>query len=96
MTSNSKLYLWLSAHFLVTFVLLTVSFMLFAIVTLDLARVVTANAAYISSNGWEGLLDGGLQQFAELSLGAVMAMAFYLLFKLCEHVLTHRLAHARR
>ncbi|GAC1570960.1 MAG: hypothetical protein NVS3B3_24790 [Aquirhabdus sp.] len=95
MSTHSTLYLWLSRHALLTFILMTVSFLLFGILTLDLARVVTLNADYIVSNGWMGLIDGGLRQFIELGLSAAAAMVFYLLFKLCEQVLTHRLVKSR-
>jgi hypothetical protein len=93
MTTQSKLYVWLGAHRLWAFVLLTLSFLAFASLSLDLARVLIANAEYISSYGWQALLDGGLQQFLEICLKCALAMLCYLSFKLCEHVLIHRLAH---
>ncbi|MFZ6843644.1 hypothetical protein [Undibacterium sp. RuTC16W] len=96
MSTHSKLYRRLNRHILLTFMLMTISFLLFGILTLDLVRVLTLNASYIVSNGWSGLMDGGLQQFLELCGSALGAMAFYVLFKLCEHVMTDRLSHIRR
>jgi hypothetical protein len=92
MTSHSKLYIWLSAHLAFAFVLLTVSFLVFGSLSLDLARVLIANAEYISSNGWDGMVEGGLEQLLGLFLKGGLAMLCYLSFKLCEHVIIHRLA----
>lgn len=92
-TPHSRLYLWLAAHVPVCFVLMALSFVLFGILSLDLVRLVSANAGFLLRAGWDGLLDGGLQQLLELSLNALAAIAAYLCFKLCEHVLVHRLAH---
>lgn len=92
MTTHSKLYLWLSRHIPLAFVLLCSSFLVFASVSLDLARLLIANTDYITANGWQGLVEGGLQQLLELCLKGGLAMLFYLSFKLCEHVLIHRLA----
>lgn len=61
--------------------------------SLDLVRVFSANADYISGNGFEGLMDGCLQQFQELCLDAIGAMTCYLIFKICEYTLVHKLAH---
>lgn len=92
MASHSKLYDWLSARPIACFFLMTASFLLFGIFSLDLVKVFSANANYISENGWMGLVDGGLQQFFYLCLSAIGAMLNYVFFKLCEHVLTDRLA----
>ncbi|MFZ6688938.1 hypothetical protein ACO0K0_14410 [Undibacterium sp. SXout11W] len=93
MAEHSKLSSWLSTHPVCTFVLMTSSFLGFGILSLDLAKVILANAEYISANGWAGLIDGGLQQLFELIRNAIAAMMFYLLFKLCEHVLVEKLAN---
>lgn len=86
---------WLARHELLCFVLMTLSFLGFGLFSLDLLRLVSANGAYLLASGWIGLLDGGLAQLLALSLSALAAMAAYLLFKLCEHVLVQRLAHSR-
>ena len=90
---HSRLYKWLSSHGLVAFLLMTLTFVLFGLLSLDLVRLVSANADYLLSNGWAGWLDGGFVQLLELAINALLAIASYLSFKLCEHVLVHRLAY---
>jgi hypothetical protein len=68
---------------------MTVSFIAFGFLTVDLVRLIAANTNLVFSYGLRGLLDGGLRQFAELWLGALLAMALYMVFKLCEQVLLH-------
>ncbi|MCV2369827.1 hypothetical protein [Roseateles oligotrophus] len=95
MTKNSPLYFWLCGHRIVCFLMLTISFVSFGALSLDLIRLLSANAGFLFANGWAGLVDGGLRQLIELSASALAAMACYVLFKLCEHALVHRLAHAQ-
>lgn len=78
---------WLRRHRLACFGLMVASFMAFGLLTLDLVRLVSANAALISDNGWQALEDGGLRQVLELFASSVAAMAAWLLFKVCETVL---------
>ena len=93
--THSKLHHWLATHGVASFLLMTLAFLGFGLLSLDLVRLVSANAGYLSSTGWAGLLDGGLAQLLELVVNALAAIAAYLVFKLCEHVLVHRLAHGR-
>jgi hypothetical protein len=92
MPINSKLYLWLRRHPLCCFMLMTASFVGFGYLTLDLIRLLSSNANFVLAYGWQALEIGALQQFGELSVGALLAMACYLLFKLCEQVLVQWLA----
>jgi hypothetical protein len=94
MTPLSPLYAWLRRHGLPCFLLLTVSFIGFGAMSLDLVRLLTANAGFLLAHGWVGLTEGGFLQLAELSGKALAAMACYVVFKLCEHALVDRLAHA--
>jgi hypothetical protein len=71
---------------------MTLSFLVFGGLTLDLVRVFAANLQFLSDNGWQALQDGGLAQLVELLLSAVGAMVAYLLFKLCETLLLQSLA----
>jgi hypothetical protein len=89
---SNTLYRWLRQHLVVCFALLTVSFIAFGCLTVDLVRLIVANAGLISSYGLSALMDGGLQQLLELWVGALCAMALYMVFKLCEQVLLHRLS----
>ena len=78
---------WLRRHRWACFMLMTLSFIAFGLLTLDLVRVLTANAAFLFDNGWQGLLDGGLRQLLELLASCIGAMVAWLLFKLCETLL---------
>ncbi|RTL44347.1 MAG: hypothetical protein EKK53_07655 [Burkholderiales bacterium] len=78
---------WLRRHRVACFGLMVVAFLVFGLLTLDLVRLVSANAALLKENGWQALQDGGLQQLAELVASAAAAMAAWLLFKVCETVL---------
>lgn len=91
MSAVSGCVAWLRRHRIACFGLMTLSFMAFGLLTLDLVRVVGANWAYLSANGVQGLQDGGLRQLAELGLTSMAAMAAWLLFKLCETLLLQSL-----
>lgn len=93
MSHNSSLYIWLRGHRLACFLLLTLSFIGFGALSLDLVRFLGANAGFLLTHGWEGLCEGGFMQLLELLGKALAAMAFYVVFKLCEHALVDRLAH---
>ena len=82
---------WLRRHRLACFGLMVLSFIGFGLLTLDLVRVVSANAALLSTYGWQALQDGGLRQLLELLGSAVAAMMAWLLFKVCETVLVQSL-----
>lgn len=82
---------WLRRHRWACFALMTLCFIAFGLLTLDLVRIVSANAAFLADNGWQGLLDGGLRQLLELLASCVGAMAAWLLFKVCETVLVQSL-----
>jgi hypothetical protein len=81
----------LRRHRLACFGLMCLSFITFGLLTLDLARLVGANAAFVSDNGWQALRDGGLMQLAGLLASAVAAMAAWLMFKVCETLLLQSL-----
>lgn len=82
---------WLRRHRWACFIVMTLSFMAFGFLTLDLVRLATANAAFLFDNGWQGLLDGGLRQGLELLASCLGAMLAWLLFKLCETLLIQSL-----
>ncbi|MDA7088440.1 hypothetical protein PH586_18830 [Pseudomonas sp. SA3-5] len=96
MPTYGSFYLWLHRHRLVSFLLMTVSFLVFGYLTIDLVQLLSSNAAFIVRHGWLALMSGGLLQFAELTLTALLAMACYLLFRLCEHALLQRLSSGTR
>lgn len=82
---------WLPRHPWFSLLLLTLSFIVFGALSLDLARLFTANGALIWAHGWQGLVDGGAQQLFELLLKSLLAMLAYLCFKCCEQLLLQRL-----
>lgn len=83
---------WLRSHKVPCFLVMTLSFFTFGLFSLDLVRILGAHLHFVSDNGWQGLLDGGLAQGVELLLTSLGAMAAYLLFKLCETLLLQSLA----
>lgn len=96
MPTYSSFYLWLHRHLLVSFFLMTASFLAFGYLTIDLVQLLGSNAAFLVRHGWLALMSGGLLQFGELTLLALLAMACYLLFRLCEHALLQRLSSSAR
>lgn len=93
MRAPSSLFKWLVQHYFATYVLMSVSFLLFGAFSLHLAHYATANADYILENGWAGLVDGGFAQILHILSRILLAIAAYLVFKLCEHALIERVAH---
>lgn len=74
---------WLS------FVVLGLSFFAFGAGTLNLFFLLRANADFVFEHGWVALMDGGAQQLAELFITGYLSMAAYVVFKACEHRLSH-------
>ncbi|KFX70098.1 hypothetical protein TMS3_0111405 [Pseudomonas taeanensis MS-3] len=81
---------------MLTFLLMTASFLAFGYLTIDLVQLLSSNAAFIVRHGWVALMSGGLLQLGELTLIALLAMACYLLFRLCEQALLQRLSSSTR
>ncbi|MFM9879500.1 MAG: hypothetical protein ACKVOO_03710 [Burkholderiaceae bacterium] len=90
---QSPFFKWLVKQWLATFFLMGIGFVAFGVVSLNLVQLFAANANFIFENGLMALLDGGLVQLLQLVFTAYLAVAFYLLFKTCEHALVERLAH---
>lgn len=82
---------WLRRHRAACFALMVLSFMAFGLLTLDLVRLVSANAAFLSEYGWQGLQDGGARQLLELLASSIGAMMAWLGFKVCETLLVQSL-----
>ncbi len=90
---TSRLFRWLVHHYMTTYFLMVVMFLLFGLLSLDLVKYVAANASYLIEYGIMALWDGGLRQLIELLLTSFAAVLSYLGFKLCEHALIERAAH---
>ncbi|MEO4047415.1 hypothetical protein AAFN46_10045 [Pseudomonas sp. CAU 1711] len=92
MPAENSLYRWLHQHPVLSFLLMTASFLAFGYFTIDLVRLIGSNAAFIVKHGWLALMSGGLLQFIQLTLKALLAMAFYLIFRLSEQAVLKRLS----
>ena len=84
---------WLLRHWLCTYVLMGLSFILFGAASLNLVQMFSANLAFISNYGLDAIREGGLVQLFELIASTYMGVACYLMFKTCEHALVERVAH---
>ena len=77
-----------------TFLVMGLAFFAFGAGTFNLYMLFSANAEVISRYGWQALMDGAALQFAELVVTGYLSMAAYVVFKACEHRLTHDLSTA--
>lgn len=96
MPALHSFHAWLRRHLLASFLLMTASFLAFGYFTIDLVQLLSSNASFLVRHGWLAVMSGGLLQLGELTLTALLAMAFYLVFKLCEQTLLQRLSSERR
>ncbi|MGY8903012.1 MAG: hypothetical protein ACKVIH_00475 [Burkholderiales bacterium] len=90
---QSLFFRWLVTHWLCTYWLMGFGFVAFGVSSLNLVQLFAANANFLFENGWIALMEDGLLQLVQLVFTAYLAVAFYLLFKTCEHALVERLAH---
>ena len=75
-----------------TFIVMALSFFIFGVGSLNLFHLLSANGRFLLQYGWEAALDGGLRQLLELLFNGFLAMAAYVVFKTCEHRMSHWLA----
>jgi hypothetical protein len=90
---QTSLFKWMVRHWVVTFLLMGMAFVVFGFLSLNLVQVFVANIRFLTEHGFEAVKDGGLLQLLELIASAYGAIAFYVMFKTCEHALVERLAH---
>ncbi len=83
---------WVLSRLWLTFVVLCVSFLAFGVGSLNLVYLFQANAAFLAEQGWQAIMDGALVQLTQLILNGVLSMVAYVIFKTCEHRLSHWLA----
>lgn len=76
-----------------TFIVLGVSFFVFGAGTVNLGRLLMANARLLGDHGWQAVRDGGLWQLLELVATGYLSAAAYVVFKTCEHRLSDWLGH---
>lgn len=92
---RSRLKRWLYRHYGCTFVLMGLSFFLFGAFSLNLIYLLKTNVELFLDYGTMVIEDGALQQLLELLGYGYLSLAFYLLFKACEHILVMRLTEDR-
>ena len=80
---------WVLSRLWLTFIILCLSFFAFGAGTLNLIYLFQANAAFLAEQGWQAVMDGALKQLFHLVLNGVLSMVAYVIFKTCEHRLSH-------
>ena len=90
---QTPFFRWLQQHWLCTFGLMGLGFVMFGAASLNLVQLFSANIGFLAEHGLDAVQEGALRQLAELIFSAYLAVAFYLLFKTCELALVQRLAH---
>ncbi|WP_372656422.1 hypothetical protein [Hydrogenophaga sp.] len=90
---HTPVFRWLLRHWLISYVLMAVAFVVFGAASLNLVHMFSANIGFLWMYGWDAIQDGALWQLAELVFSTALAVCFYLIFKTCEHVLVQRIAH---
>ena len=94
-TASGALYLFLYRRWWLTFLLLGASFVLFGLASANLVRSVMLSWEFLATYGADAVRDGGLWQLGALVVSGYLAVAFYVVFKLCEKVLVERLSNAK-
>jgi hypothetical protein len=75
-----------------TFLIMGIAFFAFGVGTFNIFMLFSANFRVISRFGWQALMDGAARQLVELVVTGYLSMAAYVIFKACEHRLTHDLS----
>ena len=68
-----------------------VFFILFGLTSYNLFVIMRANLNLFVDYGWQVVADGALRQLLELLGYGYLSVAFYALFKACEHALVKHL-----
>ena len=87
----NRLKPWLYRHYGCTFVLMGLSFFAFGALSLNLIYLLKTNVELFLDYGAMVIEDGALLQLLQLLGYGYLSLAFYLLFKACEHILVIRL-----
>ncbi len=89
-TTDSFTLRFMTRYWLLTFVIMTLSFLGFGALSVNLAQTFLSNIQLIREYGWMALQDGAFLQLMELLLTSCFAVAFYVCFKTCESALVQR------
>lgn len=76
-----------------TFIVMCSCFGLFGAGTLNIFSMFSANWDMITQQGLMAMATGSLRQLFEPLGNLVLSMAFYVVFKACEHQLVHDISH---
>jgi hypothetical protein len=82
---------WLHRHYIVTFLLAGLAFLIFGMFSLNLVYLLKTNIELFFDHGIMVIEDGALWQLLQLFGYGYISLAFFLLFKACEHILVMRL-----
>jgi hypothetical protein len=82
---------FMTRYWPVTFAIMTLSFLAFGALSVNLAQTFLVNIQLIREYGMMALRDGAFLQLMELLLTACFAVAFYVCFKTCESALVQRI-----
>ncbi|MBK7564309.1 MAG: hypothetical protein IPI21_08450 [Propionivibrio sp.] len=88
-----KIIVFLSSHFVATFLVMGLAFVGFGLTSLNLLYLIRANVELVLQHGALGLFGGGRGPFLGVRRGGVGGLAMYLVFKVCEHILVEKLVH---
>lgn len=75
--------------------MMDVFFLAFGVTSFNLVMYLRANLDLYWEHGWVVISDGAVRQFAELFVMSVLALLFYLGFKVCERLLVDKLTSAK-
>ena len=75
---------------IIVFALTGVSAAIVAYASYNLLTISMANLHFIQKHGWLALTSGGLIQLLEIAVYGIVALAFFLVFKICESELVLR------
>ena len=90
---NTLFQRWVLSRLWLTFVVLGLSFLAFGAGTLNLGLLFMANLRLLGEHGWQAVADGALRQLLELVATGYLSIAAYIVFKACEHRLSHWLGN---
>jgi hypothetical protein len=75
-----------------TYIVLGLAFFAFGAGSLNLVYMFQANFHLLLDYGWRAVMEGGVWQLLDLLLTGYLSLAAYVVFKACEHRLSHWLA----
>lgn len=78
---------FLQCHRALTFALMGIAFFLFGLLSLNLIYLFKSNIDLFLQYGTMVIADGALRQLLELIGYGYLSLAFYVMFKACEHIL---------